>query len=84
MNETSEQDIFDFWQDNPVGENLTGKQDDWALHFENYDRFRYSTEGHILEELDAIPFQNKNVLEIGVGQAADSLQIAKEEPDGMG
>jgi ubiquinone/menaquinone biosynthesis C-methylase UbiE len=77
MASNSEGDIRDFWQENPCGENLTGKLDDWTLHFQNYDRFRYSTEGHILDELDSIDFQGQEVLEIGIGQAADSLQIAK-------
>jgi ubiquinone/menaquinone biosynthesis C-methylase UbiE len=72
-----ENSIQDFWQENPCGENLTGKLDDWAAHFDNYDEFRYRTEGHILGELDQIDFAGKKVLEIGIGQAADSLQIAK-------
>jgi len=72
-----ERDIQDFWQENPVGENLTGKNEDWVEHFKLYDAFRYRTEGHILGELDKIDFQDKTVLEIGIGQAADSIQIAQ-------
>lgn len=73
----AEQNIQSFWQENPCGENLTGKLDDWAEHFKHYDEFRYRTEGHILGELDLVGFRNQKVLEIGIGQAADSLQIAK-------
>jgi SAM-dependent methyltransferase len=69
--------IEDFWQNNPCGENLTGRHEDWKKHFELYDNFRYGTEGHILDELNCIDFNKKNVLEIGIGQASDSLQIAK-------
>jgi len=70
-------DIQSFWQENPCGENRTGKLDNWAEHFKKYDEFRYSTEGHILDELDQIDFTGKKVLEIGIGQAADSLHIAQ-------
>ena len=73
----NENNIKDFWQENPCGENLTGKLDNLAEHFKNYDKFRYATEGHILKELDQIEFKDKKVLEIGIGQAADSAQIAK-------
>ncbi len=72
----SQQDntIEQFWDKNPVGSNFvdyrSGKE-----FYEEYDRFRYSTEGHILNELDAIDFRNKKVLEIGLGQGADSMQI---------
>ena len=73
--ENLNEEIKNFWEDNPCGENLTGKKDKWEIHFKNYDKFRYSTESHILQELNGIDFKNKNVLEIGIGQAADSEQI---------
>lgn len=76
MNE-NENNIGDFWENNPCGENLTGRLQDWEAHFAKYDEFRYSTESHILGELDTIDFKDKKVLEIGIGQAADSFQIAK-------
>ncbi len=72
-----EREIGNFWQEHPCGEHLTGRLTDWQAHFDNYDRFRYETEGHILKELDRIDFSGKKVLEIGIGQAADSVQIAK-------
>ena len=72
----STKEIKNFWQENPVGENLVPRDKDWENHFKNYDDFRYKTEGHILSELDSIDFKNKKVLEIGVGQASDSYQIA--------
>lgn len=77
MKNSNEAVIQKFWQENPCGENLTGKLEDWSQHFVEYDKFRYGTEGHILLQLDQIDFKEKKILEIGVGQAADSLQIAK-------
>ncbi len=71
-----EENIESFWNENPVGTNFidfeTGKE-----YFEQYDIFRYTTEGHILKELDSIDFNGKKTLEIGLGQGADSMQIAK-------
>jgi ubiquinone/menaquinone biosynthesis C-methylase UbiE len=69
-------DIRDFWNENPCGTNFIdyeiGEQ-----FFTEYDTFRYETEGHILEELDRTDFKDKKVLEIGLGQGADSMQIIK-------
>lgn len=62
-----EEDVKTFWQENPVGENLTGKAENWEKHFSRYDRYRYASEGHILKELDCIDFRGKKVLEIGIG-----------------
>ena len=69
--------IKDFWENNPVGENLIIKESDWNKHFQKYDDYRYKTESHILFELDKIDFKEKKVLEIGIGQASDSEQIIK-------
>ncbi|RYG50384.1 MAG: class I SAM-dependent methyltransferase [Chitinophagaceae bacterium] len=67
-------DIKDFWNENPVGSNFISYQQDKSF-YEKYDEFRYRTEGHILGELDKIDFKGKKVLEIGLGQGADSMQI---------
>jgi hypothetical protein len=42
-----------------------------------YDAFRYSREGHILGCLDGIDFRGAKLLEIGLGQGADSEQIIR-------
>jgi ubiquinone/menaquinone biosynthesis C-methylase UbiE len=69
-----DKNIESFWNENPVGSNFveyaSGKD-----FYENYDNFRYRTEGHILAELDKLDFKDKKVLEIGLGQGADSMQI---------
>lgn len=67
-------DIKNFWNENPVGSNFVEYEADKSF-YEKYDAFRYRTEGHILGELDKIDFRNKKVLEIGLGQGADSMQI---------
>jgi len=67
-------DIRKFWNENPVGSNFIDYQKDRSF-YEQYDAFRYRTEGHILQELDAIDFAGKKTLEIGLGQGADSMQL---------
>ena len=73
--------IRDFWNAHPCGEGLIGaateKIADYEEFFRDYDAYRYSTEGHILKCLAAIPFAGRRVLEIGLGQGADSEQIVR-------
>jgi SAM-dependent methyltransferase len=77
MGNEQEETIGAFWQANPCGENLVDRDVDWADWFRRYDAFRYDTEGHILGELDSLGLAGKKVLEIGIGQCADSAQIAR-------
>lgn len=70
----STSDIKQFWNEQPVGSNFVAYQQDKSF-YDKYDEFRYRTEAHILDELNAIDFKNKKVLEIGLGQGADSMQI---------
>ncbi len=66
--------IKDFWNKNPVGTNFIN--DEIGMNFfSDYDEFRYKTEPHILKELDTYDFVGKRVLEIGLGQGADSMKI---------
>jgi len=73
------QTIKDFWEHNPCGQSLIlGEEkhvNDFKNFFLHYDKYRYTNEPHILLNLDKIDFKNKKVLEIGIGQAADSQQI---------
>jgi ubiquinone/menaquinone biosynthesis C-methylase UbiE len=76
------EEIQDFWQHHPCGAELVGdlpkkSKQNYEDFFARYDEFRYRTEAHILKNLDQINFQGKRVLEIGLGQGADSEQIIK-------
>jgi ubiquinone/menaquinone biosynthesis C-methylase UbiE len=74
-----EKDIEKFWNNNPCGEELINQDinQNYIKFFNKYDEYRYSTEKHILNELDNIDFKDKKVLEIGLGQGADAEQIIK-------
>jgi ubiquinone/menaquinone biosynthesis C-methylase UbiE len=71
-----------FWQTHPCGDHQVGGLEqsfalDYLSFFQEYDAFRYRREAHILECLNAIDFQGKRLLEIGLGQGADSEQIIR-------
>jgi len=76
VNVTNPSEIKKFWNENPVGSNFIDYTEGKEF-YEKYDEFRYRTESHILLELDDIDFRGKKVLEIGLGQGADSMQIIK-------
>jgi 2-polyprenyl-3-methyl-5-hydroxy-6-metoxy-1,4-benzoquinol methylase len=74
--------IQDFWQHHPCGDHQVGGlgpafSQDYETFFREYDAFRYRREGHILGCLDGIHFSGKKILEIGLGQGADSEQIIR-------
>jgi SAM-dependent methyltransferase len=78
MEEMTEHAIREFWDAHPCGENLVESLGaDHEAFFRRYDAFRYHLEGHILRRLDEIEFKDKRVLEIGLGQGADSEQIIR-------
>ena len=78
MEEMSEQTIREFWDAHPCGESLVDSlRADHEAFFRRYDAYRYRREAHILTRLDAIDFKGKHVLEIGLGQGADSEQIIR-------
>ena len=73
-----EKAIRTFWDAYPCGEHqVESPKTDYEEFFQRYDEFRYSHEGHILRRLDAVAFKGKRVLEIGLGQGADSEQIIR-------
>ncbi|MFP5213641.1 MAG: class I SAM-dependent methyltransferase [Acidobacteriota bacterium] len=76
-----EAQIQQFWQNHPCGEDQVGGllryRSDYDSFFSAYDRCRYNKESHIPECLDGIDFRGKRVLEIGLGQGADSEQIIR-------
>lgn len=74
----SEKAIRDFWDAHPCGDHqVENLKTDYEEFFQRYDEFRYSRERHILRRLDAIDFKGKCVLEIGLGEGADSEQIIR-------
>src|SRR5262245_47345402 len=75
MNETQ---IRDFWQTHPCGAELVGAEaDNLKDFFDRYDRFRYGLERHIPACLDAMKVHGQDLLEIGLGQGADSEQLVR-------
>ena len=78
----AEQEISAFWEANPCGDSQVGGLEerfggDFNRFFSEYDDFRYRREKHILGCLDRANFAGKKVLEIGLGQGADSEQIIR-------
>jgi len=77
----NEADVQDFWQHHPCDETQVGGlanfRGDYETFFKQCDQFRYNEEGHILACLDKIDFADKQTLEIGLGQGADSEQIIR-------
>ncbi len=74
----NEEQVASFWEANPCGDHqVGGLQDNYLEFFDKYDAFRYKKEGHILGCLDGVDWQGKDVLEIGLGQGADSEQIVR-------
>lgn len=76
-----ETDIRDFWDQHPCGDGLVGGlgkfRGDYEQFFSEYDAYRYRKEGHILRRLDQVDWSGKQVLEIGLGQGADSEQLIR-------
>ncbi|MFD7615102.1 class I SAM-dependent methyltransferase [Streptomyces sp. NPDC059828] len=78
-----ETDIAQFWSSHPCGEQLVGGGpaeqggDDHAAFFTRYDAFKYSLEPHIPRCLDDLDLTGRRVLEIGLGQGAESEQLIR-------
>ena len=73
----SEADVADFWQAHPCGDQLLGGltegfRGDCAAFFDAYDAARYQLEDHIPRCLDELDVGDLQVLEIGLGQGAES------------
>ena len=77
-----EQTVQDFWQDHACGDALVGGLrdrfgGDYDKFFSDYDQFRYSMERHLPACLDGLNLAGKRVLEIGLGQGADSESLIR-------
>jgi SAM-dependent methyltransferase len=62
------------WNAHPVGEDFV-QGSDWRERFLAYDAFKYEHEPHILDELARLEVKGKRVLEIGLGQGAESQKL---------
>ena len=67
--------IAEFWEINPCGSSFMKSKSTLRDFFVEYDNFKYSVEPHIPHELSKIDFNNKKVLEIGLGQGAEAQKI---------
>lgn len=76
-----ERDIEAFWHAHPCGDAQVGGlrqfAGDYEAFFTAYDQFRYRKESHIPRCLDGIGFANRQVLEIGLGEGAESEQMIR-------
>jgi SAM-dependent methyltransferase len=78
----TEEAIKKFWENAPVGDKIVGGLfeafgGDYARFFDAYDKWLYTSQGHILRALDKFDWQGKRVLEIGLGQGSDSEQLIR-------
>jgi SAM-dependent methyltransferase len=79
MNET---EVREFWNAHSCGDHIVGGlhgefADDYERFFAAYDAWRYDQEGHIPACLDRFDFRDQRVLEIGLGQGAESEQLIR-------
>lgn len=77
-----ESEVREFWNAHPCGDHIVGGlhgrfADDYQRFFVGYDVWRYSQEAHIPDCLDRIEWRGRTVLEIGLGQGAESEQIIR-------
>ena len=75
-----EQAIKDFWQGHPCGDaQVGGLRDrfhgDYDKFFTDYDQFRYQNERHLPACIEALDVAGKKVLEIGLGEGAESERL---------
>src|SRR6185503_6355550 len=77
----NESEIAAFWNSHPCGEESSGPLaamgGAYEEFFERYDAFRYALEAHIPRCLDDLGVRRKRVLEIGLGEGADSEQLIR-------
>lgn len=72
--EFTPEQIAEFWEKHPCGSDFIHASE-WKEFFLSYDQFKYTHEPHILEEIRKIDFKGKRVLEIGLGQGAETQKI---------
>lgn len=77
-----ERHIESFWSAHPCGDHVVGGlheafRDDYEKFFAAYDTWRYGQESHIPGCLDRTEWNGRKVLEIGLGQGAESEQLIR-------
>ena len=75
-----EQAVQRFWEDHACGDAQVGGlrerfRGDYDDFFRDYDRFRYQNERHLSACINALDITHKQVLEIGLGEGADSERL---------
>jgi SAM-dependent methyltransferase len=78
-----EQAIKEFWQGHPCGDaQIGGLRDrfrgDYHDFFSNYDQFRYRNEPHLPACIAALNVTGKDLLEIGLGEGAESELLIRQ------
>lgn len=78
----NEADVQSFWNAHPCGDHIVGGlhtrfADDYERFFTAYDAWRYRQEAHIPACLDRTDWHGRKVLEIGLGQGAESEQLIR-------
>ena len=71
-----------FWNSHPCGDHIVGGlhegfRHDYERFFTAYDAWRYDQERHIPECLDLVDWRGRRVLEIGLGEGAESEQLIR-------
>jgi SAM-dependent methyltransferase len=77
-----EKTVHDFWQDHACGDAKVGGLrerfgGDYEKFFADYDKWRYEFESHLPACFDALNVSGKRVLEVGLGQGADSESLIR-------
>ena len=83
VNPVNEQAIKEFWQGHPCGDaQVGGLRDrfhgDYDRFFTDYDQFRYRNERHLPTCIEALNVADKKVLEIGLGEGAESERLIRQ------
>ena len=78
-----EQAVKEFWQGHPCGDAQVGGlrdrfRGDYDRFFTDYDQFRYRNERHLPACLAALNVTGKKLLEIGLGEGAESERLIRQ------
>ena len=78
-----EQAVKEFWQGHPCGDAQVGGlrdrfRGDYDRFFTDYDQFRYRNERHLPACIAALNVTGKKLLEIGLGEGAESERLIRQ------